>query len=72
MQIDLYLFAAIVLIAAGTFTTTVCVLDHWLCKTAKRPPRHYRTAQAKEKLVEPVAVRKCVIYPEEVVQDGCV
>ncbi len=70
MIAELYLFAAIGVIAAGTFTTTVCVLDHWLCKTAKRPPRHYRTDLAKEKLVEPVAVRKCVIYPKEVVQDG--
>ena len=32
---------------------------------AKREAKRYRTVTGKEKPVEPVAVRKCTVYPEE-------
>lgn len=69
MLIDLYIFAVLVLIGTGTLICTVWSMNHWLVKADKHPPKHYRTAPTKEKLVAPVAVRKCTVRPEEAETD---
>ncbi len=65
MPKDFHLFCLVILITAVALICTVRISEYWLIKKVKRPPRHYRAAPAKEKLVDPVAVRKCTVRPED-------
>lgn len=56
---DFYFFCLVILIAAGTLTVTVCLLDRWLAKADKLPPP-LRVRKIRKKYEPPVPIRHTV------------
>lgn len=62
MPTDFYLFCLVILIAAGTLTVTVCLLDRWLVKADKLPaPLWVRKIRKK---YEPPVPPRHTVYPD--------
>lgn len=62
MPTDFHLFCLVILIAAGTLTVTVCLLDRWLVKADKLPPP-LRVRKIRKKYEPPVPAQY-IVYPD--------
>lgn len=66
MPTDFHLFCLVILIAAGTLTVTVCLLDRWLVKVfdpdALPPPLRVRKIRKK---YEPPIPARHTVHPDD-------